>query len=40
MPINPDAAIEVTAFRWVPDLARGLVRDPFPEVDDLPVRDR
>ncbi len=27
MPINPDAAIEVTAFRWVPDLARGLVRD-------------
>lgn len=27
MPINPDAAIEITAFRWVPDFAQGLVRD-------------
>lgn len=27
MPINPDAAIEITAFRWVPDFARGVVRD-------------
>ena len=27
MPIDPDAAIEVTAFGWVPDFARGQVRD-------------
>lgn len=27
MPINPDAEIEITAFRWVPDFAQGLVRD-------------
>ena len=27
MPINPDAAIEISAFRWVPDFAKGLVRD-------------
>jgi glutathione S-transferase len=27
MPINPDAAIEITAFRWVPEFAQGLVRD-------------
>jgi len=27
MPINPNAAIEVTAFQWVPDFAQGLVRD-------------
>ncbi|USA40297.1 glutathione S-transferase family protein [Pelagerythrobacter marinus] len=27
MPLNPDAAITVTAFDWVPDFARGLVRD-------------
>ena len=27
MPINPNAAIEITAFRWVPDFAQGLVRD-------------
>lgn len=27
MPINSDAAIEITAFRWVPDFARGVVRD-------------
>ncbi|WP_338467900.1 glutathione S-transferase family protein [Novosphingobium sp. ZN18A2] len=27
MPMNPDAAIEVTAFGWVPDFARGQVRD-------------
>jgi glutathione S-transferase len=27
MPINPNADIEVTAFRWVPEFARGLVKD-------------
>lgn len=27
MPVNPDADIEITAFRWVPDFAAGLVRD-------------
>lgn len=27
MPINPNAGIEITAFRWVPDFAQGLVRD-------------
>ena len=27
MPIDPDATTEVTAFRWVPDFAAGLVRD-------------
>jgi glutathione S-transferase len=27
MPVDPNAAIEITAFRWVPDFAQGLVRD-------------
>ncbi len=27
MPLNPNAPIEITAFRWVPDFAAGLVRD-------------
>src|SRR3982751_7126616 len=27
MAINPDAAIEITAFRWVPEFAQGVVRD-------------
>jgi glutathione S-transferase len=27
MPINPNAAIEITASRWVPEFAQGLVRD-------------
>ena len=27
MPVNPDAPLELTAFRWVPDFAAGLVRD-------------
>jgi len=27
MPINPEAKIEITAFRWVPDGAHGLVKD-------------
>ena len=27
MPVDPNASTEVTAFRWVPDFAEGLVRD-------------
>ena len=27
MPVNADAAIEITAFQWVPDFAQGVVRD-------------
>ena len=27
MPINPNANIEITAFRWVPEFAQGVVRD-------------
>ncbi len=27
MPINPNASIEITAFRWVPEFAQGVVRD-------------
>ena len=27
MPLKSDAAIEITAFRWVPDFAQGVVRD-------------
>ena len=27
MPVDPDANVEITAFRWVPDFAAGLVRD-------------
>ena len=27
MPINPNAKIEITAFKWVPPFAEGLVRD-------------
>ena len=27
MPIDPNADIEITAYRWVPDFAQGLVRD-------------
>lgn len=27
MPLKPDAEIEITAFRWVPESARGLVKD-------------
>lgn len=30
MPINPNAAIEITGFAWVPDFARGFVRDLRP----------
>ena len=27
MPLNADATIEITAFRWVPEFAQGVVRD-------------
>ena len=27
MPVNPNATIEITAFRWVPEFAQGVVRD-------------
>jgi glutathione S-transferase len=27
MPVDPNADIEISAFRWVPDFAQGLVRD-------------
>ena len=27
MPVDPNALVEITAFRWVPDFAAGLVRD-------------
>lgn len=27
MPVNPNAGIEITAFRWVPEPAKGLVKD-------------
>jgi glutathione S-transferase len=30
MPINPNAQIEITAFRWVPEFAQGVVRDLRP----------
>jgi len=44
MPIDPDADIEITAFDWVPDFARGFVRDLRPrwacEELDLSYRER
>lgn len=30
MPVNPNAAVEITAFDWVPEFARGHVRDLRP----------
>lgn len=27
MPVNPESGVEITAFDWVPDFAKGLVRD-------------
>ncbi len=27
MPVDPNAAIEISAYKWVPDFAHGLVRD-------------
>lgn len=44
MPIDPDAAIEITAFAWVPGFAQGQVRDLRPrwacEEFGLPYRVR
>jgi glutathione S-transferase len=44
MPTQPDASIEITAFDWVPDFARGFVRDLRPrwacEEMGLPYRER
>lgn len=44
MPIESNAAIEITAFEWVPDFARGLVRDLRPrwacEEAGIPYRER
>src|SRR5690606_25879269 len=44
MPVDPDADIEITAFDWVPDFARGFVRDLRPrwacEELGLPYRER
>ncbi len=44
MPIDPNAEIQITAFDWVPDFARGLVRDLRPrwacEELGLPYRER
>lgn len=30
MTVSPDASMEITAFKWVPDFARGFVRDLRP----------
>lgn len=44
MPIDPNATIEITAFRWVPEFAQGVVRDLRVrwalEEADLPYRVR
>lgn len=44
MPVDPNAQIEITAFEWVPDFARGLVRDLRPrwacEEAGIPYRER
>jgi glutathione S-transferase len=44
MPVDPNAAIEITCFDWVPDFARGFVRDLRPrwacEELGLPYRER
>jgi glutathione S-transferase len=44
MPVESNAAIEITAFDWVPDFARGFVRDLRPrwacEELGLPYRER
>ena len=44
MPIDPNAQLQITAFEWVPDFARGLVRDLRPrwacEELGLPYRQR
>jgi glutathione S-transferase len=44
MPIDPNAALEITAFSWVPRFAQGFVRDLRPrwacEEVGLPYRER
>lgn len=44
MPVKEDAEIEITGFAWVPDFARGYVRDLRPrwacEEAGLPYRER
>lgn len=44
MPVEPYAAIEITAFEWVPEFAQGFVRDLRPrwlcEEAGLPYRER
>jgi glutathione S-transferase len=44
MPIDPNAEIEITGFDWVPEFARGYVRDLRPrwvcEEMSLPYRER
>src|SRR4051812_7617923 len=44
MPIDPNADIEITSFAWVPDFARGFVRDLRPrwacEETDLSYSER
>ncbi|WHO40599.1 glutathione S-transferase family protein [Sphingobium sp. AP49] len=44
MPVDPHAEIEITGFAWVPDFARGYVRDLRPrwacEEAGLPYRER
>jgi glutathione S-transferase len=44
MPVDPNATIEITCFDWVPDFARGFVRDLRPrwacEELGLPYRER
>lgn len=44
MPLDPNAEIEITAFEWVPDFARGFVRDLRPrwacEEAGIPYRER
>ncbi len=44
MPVDPNATIEVTGFKWVPPFAQGQVRDLRPrwalEELDLPYRER
>lgn len=44
MPVDPTAEIEITGFAWVPDFARGFVRDLRPrwacEEAGLPYRER
>jgi glutathione S-transferase len=44
MPVDPNASLEITAFKWVPDFAQGFVRDLRPrwacEEIGLPYSER